>query len=99
WASFLAMWGRALMRPPRPALRAPLPTVLQGELSVTFVGHATCFLRYWDVRIVTDPNLARWLFGLRRAWEPGLRWDELAPIDLVLVSHAHHDHLVRPSLR
>src|SRR5438552_12146760 len=37
-ASFLAMWGRQLVRAPRPATRAPLPTVLKGELCVTFVG-------------------------------------------------------------
>lgn len=46
-----------------------------------------------------DPNFARWLFVLKRLRRPGLRIVDLPPIDLVLVSHAHFDHLHRPSLR
>ncbi|HJZ84817.1 MAG TPA: MBL fold metallo-hydrolase [Polyangia bacterium] len=98
-AWFLGMWARQMVRPPRPAVRAPLPPVARGQLGVTFVGHSTVLLRYHDARILTDPNLGRWLLGLRRAWEPGLEPAQLTSLDLVLVSHAHHDHLVRPSLR
>jgi L-ascorbate metabolism protein UlaG (beta-lactamase superfamily) len=49
--------------------------------------------------VLTDPNLESWLLGLHRAWEPGLIPEAMPPLDIVLVSHAHHDHLVRPSLR
>jgi L-ascorbate metabolism protein UlaG (beta-lactamase superfamily) len=97
--SFLARWLRAAFRRPRAAVHQPLPAIAPGELGVTFVGHASVLLRYHDTRILTDPNLRRWLFGVRRAWEPGLSAEELAPLDVVLISHAHHDHLVRSTLR
>ena len=97
--SFLSMWARAATQKPRAALRGELPAVEKGELGITFVGHSTCFLRYHDTRILTDPNLVRWLYALRRSWEPGFDTTQMLPLDLVLVSHAHHDHLVRPSLK
>jgi len=46
-----------------------------------------------------DPNFARWLFVLKRLRRPGLKVRDLPAIDLVLVTHAHFDHLHRPSLR
>jgi L-ascorbate metabolism protein UlaG (beta-lactamase superfamily) len=46
-----------------------------------------------------DPNFARWLFVLKRLRRPGIQVRDLPPIDLVLVTHAHFDHLHRPSLR
>jgi len=49
--------------------------------------------------VMIDPNFARWLFVLKRLRRPGLRVADLPPIDVVLVSHAHFDHLHRPSLR
>ncbi len=49
--------------------------------------------------ILVDPNFARWIFVLKRLRRPGLRLRDLPPIDAVLVSHAHFDHLNRPSLR
>jgi L-ascorbate metabolism protein UlaG (beta-lactamase superfamily) len=96
--SFLALWARSALRPPRAAVREPLPAITRGELGVTFIGHATFLLRWAGARVLTDPNFERWLLGLRRAWEPGLVPAEIDPVDLVLVSHAHLDHLVRPSL-
>jgi len=97
--SFLSMWARAATQRPRAAHRGELPAVQKGELGITFVGHSTCFLRYHDTRILTDPNLVGWLYALRRSWEPGFDPAQMLPLDLVLVSHAHHDHLVRPSLK
>src|SRR5262249_7716103 len=97
--SFLSMWARSATQKPRPATLGPLPEVARGELGLTFVGHAPCFLRYHDPRILTDPNLVRWLIAVRRAWDPGFDAAQMLPVDLVLVSHAHRDHLVRPSLR
>jgi L-ascorbate metabolism protein UlaG (beta-lactamase superfamily) len=49
--------------------------------------------------IIVDPNFARWLFVLKRLRQPGVQLKDLPPIDLVLVTHAHFDHLHRPSLR
>lgn len=73
--------------------------VNNGELGVTFIGHASFFLQIGGHNVVIDPNFAPWLFILKRLRRPGLRISDLPPIDLVLVSHAHFDHLHRPSLR
>ena len=73
--------------------------VTNGELGVTFIGHASFFVQMGGQNVVLDPNFARWLFVLKRLRKPGLRVDDLPPIDLVLVTHAHFDHLHRPSLR
>ena len=73
--------------------------VSNGELGVTFIGHASFFLQIGGQSVVIDPNFARWLFVLKRLRRPGVRIADLPAIDLVLVSHAHFDHLHRPSLR
>ncbi len=70
-----------------------------GELGVTFIGHSTFFLQMGGHNLVIDPNFARWLFVLKRLRKPGVQIRDLPPIDLVLVTHAHFDHLHRPSLR
>ncbi len=71
----------------------------RGELGVTFIGHSSFFLQIGGKNILIDPNFARWIFVLKRLRRPGLRLRDLPPIDAVLVSHAHFDHLHRPSLR
>jgi L-ascorbate metabolism protein UlaG (beta-lactamase superfamily) len=73
--------------------------VANGELGVTFIGHASFFVQIGDNNVMIDPNFARWLFVLKRLRRPGLRLADLPAIDLVLVSHAHFDHLHRPTLR
>jgi L-ascorbate metabolism protein UlaG (beta-lactamase superfamily) len=71
----------------------------RGELGVTFIGHSSFFLQLGGKNILVDPNFARWIFVLKRLRRPGLKLRELPPIDAVLVTHAHFDHLHRPSLR
>ena len=71
----------------------------KNELGITFIGHSSFFLQLAGKNIVVDPNFARWLFVLKRLRQPGLRISDLPPIDAVLVTHAHFDHLHRPSLR
>ncbi|MGC1372720.1 MAG: MBL fold metallo-hydrolase [Candidatus Sulfotelmatobacter sp.] len=73
--------------------------VSNGELGVTFIGHSSFFLQMGGQNVMIDPNFARWLFVLKRLRRPGLRVRDLPAIDLVLVTHAHFDHLHRPSLR
>jgi L-ascorbate metabolism protein UlaG (beta-lactamase superfamily) len=51
------------------------------------------------LNVLIDPNFARWLFVLKRLRQPGIYVRDLPAIDLVLVTHAHFDHLHRPSLR
>jgi L-ascorbate metabolism protein UlaG (beta-lactamase superfamily) len=71
----------------------------KGQLGVTFIGHASFFLQIGGQNVMVDPNFARWLFVLKRLRQPGLNLRDLPPIDLVLVTHAHFDHLHRQSLR
>lgn len=70
-----------------------------GELGLTFIGHASFFLQMGGQNLVIDPNFADWLFVLKRLRNPGILLHDLPPIDIVLVTHAHFDHLHRPSLR
>src|SRR3981081_1346361 len=72
---------------------------VNGELAVTFIGHASFFVQIGGRSVLIDPNFARWLFVLKRLRRPGLRVRDLPAIDLVLVTHAHFDHLHRQSLR
>src|ERR1700732_6389 len=71
----------------------------KGELGVTFIGHSSFFVQIGGQSVMIDPNFARWLFVLKRLRKPGVKIRDLPPIDLVLVTHAHFDHLHRPSLR
>ena len=73
--------------------------VTNGDLGVTFIGHASFFLQIGGMNVIVDPNFARWLFVLKRLRRPGLRLRDLPPMDVVLVTHAHFDHLHRQSLR
>jgi L-ascorbate metabolism protein UlaG (beta-lactamase superfamily) len=76
------------------------PVLVQpGHAAISFIGHSSFFLQLGGKNFVIDPNWAPWLFVLKRLRRPGLRVSDLPPIDAVLVSHAHFDHLHRPSLR
>ena len=73
--------------------------VSNGQLGLTFIGHSSFFVQMGGQNVLIDPNFARWLFVLKRLRRPGLRVRDLPPVDFVLVTHAHFDHLHRPSLR
>jgi L-ascorbate metabolism protein UlaG (beta-lactamase superfamily) len=73
--------------------------VSNGDLGLTFIGHSSFFAQIGGQNVLLDPNFAPWLFLLKRLRKPGVRVRDLPPIDLVLVTHAHFDHLHRPSLR
>ncbi len=66
--------------------------------SVTYVGHSTVLLEIGGARILTDPML-RSRVGFLRRHPAGVQPDSYAPLDLVLISHLHRDHLDLPSLR
>lgn len=77
----------------RPVLAA------NGETALTFIGHSGFFIQLGGLNLVVDPNFALWLFILKRQRRPGLRIKDLPAVDVTLVTHAHFDHLHRPSLR
>ncbi|MCH1502682.1 MBL fold metallo-hydrolase [bacterium] len=65
---------------------------------LTWIGHATYLLQIDGKNILIDPNWAMWHGIFKRVRQPGLRLEDLPKIDLVLVSHAHQDHLHLKSL-
>ncbi len=75
-------------------------------LSAVWLGHATVLLRIGGKTILTDPVLSTRVglgFGIitggpARMTRPPLSFKKLPPIDLILLSHAHFDHLDRPTL-
>ncbi len=79
---------------PRPRLE-----VRSGAIGITFVGHATVLVEIDGVTILTDPVLSQRLFLVKRLVSPGLPQGGLPKLDLVLVSHGHHDHLDLPTHR
>ena len=97
-AQFGRLVRHSAVTPRRGETRKP-QLATNGELGVTFIGHASFFVQIGGRSVVIDPNFARWLFVLKRLRRPGLRIADLPAIDVVLVTHAHFDHLHRPSLR
>ena len=95
---------------PGPAYLPPPDAVPAGHVALSFVGHATFLLRLAGagggpgVVVLTDPVFSErcspvsWA-GPRRARPPGLALDALPPVDAVLLSHNHYDHMDLPSLR
>lgn len=76
-----------------------LPVATQDEIAVTWLGHAGFFAQVGGVNIAIDPNWALWHGPVKRLSQPSVWAHDLPPIDLVLVTHAHYDHLHLPSLR
>jgi len=70
-----------------------------GETGVTFLGHSSFLLQVGGKNILVDPVFSTRLIVLRRQRRPGVLVRDLPPIDLVLVTHAHMDHLDKASLR
>jgi L-ascorbate metabolism protein UlaG (beta-lactamase superfamily) len=77
----------------------PVELAKQSDLGVTFIGHSSFLLQIDGRKILIDPVFAKRLVVLRRQRRPGLLVEELPPIDLVLLTHAHMDHLDISSLR
>ena len=73
--------------------------VTEGELGVMFLGHSSFLLQLGGRNVLVDPVFANRLVVLRRQRRPGVVVADLPRIDVVLVSHAHMDHLNRPTLR
>jgi L-ascorbate metabolism protein UlaG (beta-lactamase superfamily) len=67
--------------------------------SITWIGHATFLLRYGGLTIVTDPVWAKRMAFQKRLAQPGIPLSAMPAVDVVLISHAHYDHLDFPSLR
>ena len=80
------------------------PHAGDDQLTATWIGHSTVLLQIGGLNVLTDPIFSQraffvqWL-GQRRIMEPGVAIDALPPIDVVLISHNHYDHLDRNAVR
>jgi L-ascorbate metabolism protein UlaG (beta-lactamase superfamily) len=79
--------------------QAKPPEVAPSETAITFIGHSSFLIQTAGRAVLIDPVFATRLIVLRRQRRPGLRVADLPRIDAVLLTHAHMDHLNRPSLR
>jgi len=65
---------------------------------ITWIGHMTVLLQLGDITILTDPWLSEYAspvapIGPKRFVEPALDFTDLPPIDVVVLSHNHYDHM------
>jgi L-ascorbate metabolism protein UlaG (beta-lactamase superfamily) len=88
--------------PVQPSL--PPRNVAGEEMRVTWIGHSTVLVQVAGLNILTDPIWSERaspfsFMGPRRVRAPGVRFEDLPHIDLVLVSHNHWDHMDLPTLK
>jgi L-ascorbate metabolism protein UlaG (beta-lactamase superfamily) len=80
------------------------PGQTEDEISVTFINHSTLLIQVDGVNILTDPIFTQrtsslsWI-GPKRVCNPGVNIEDLPPIDVILISHNHYDHLDIESLQ
>lgn len=102
------LWRGMRQGPDRrtPRLRALAPLANDGAAlrangsapTVTWIGHATLLVQLHGVNVLTDPHWGTraspvGFAGPRRLVPPGVRFEDLPPIHVVLISHDHYDHL------
>jgi L-ascorbate metabolism protein UlaG (beta-lactamase superfamily) len=97
---------RGLIREVSTPMKAPtfVPVPRQWNpnlITASWIGHASVLINFYGLTILTDPVLSRRIgptlgpatLGFRRLVAPALRLKDLPPIELILLSHAHLDHL------
>ncbi|MGA1801896.1 MBL fold metallo-hydrolase [Rhizobium sp. HT1-10] len=95
-------WPKTVESPFAPA--KPEARISGEGLRVTMVGHASMLIQVTGLNILTDPvwseRVSPFSFiGPRRVIAPGIAFADLPPIDIVLVSHNHYDHLDLSTLK
>ena len=96
--------GRSILKPdyvPEPGEWSP------NSITAAWLGHSTVLINFYGMTILTDPVLGRrvgadtpvGVIGAKRLVAPALKSSQLPAIDLVLLSHAHMDHLDPSTLR
>ena len=89
---------------PSPYMDAPPHRVPGRDIRLSYVGHASFLLQTGGLNILIDPVWSERVSPLRfvgpkRVNPPGIPFEKLPPIDVVLVSHNHYDHLDIATLR
>jgi len=101
WKMDTVDWPDWVEDPPQPP---PIARTRKGELRVTYINHATVLIQIDGINILTDPIWAKragpipWV-GVKRVRAPGVKMTDLPPIDIILISHDHYDHLDVATLR
>jgi L-ascorbate metabolism protein UlaG (beta-lactamase superfamily) len=101
---FVAETGRNIIKPkfvPKPE------SWNSNTITAAWLGHSTVLLNFYGMTILTDPVLGKragadtlvGTIGAKRLIAPALKARQLPPIDLVLLSHAHMDHMDLATLR
>ncbi|GES53350.1 membrane protein [Rhizobium sp. NBRC 114257] len=95
--------GGGRVRWPNPVISAfplakPDRHVFGNQMRVTMVGHASMLVQIAGLNVLTDPVWSERVspfrsVGPKRVVPPGIRFEDLPHIDLVLVTHNHYDHL------
>lgn len=80
-------------------IKPVFPELAAGQVCITWIGHASFLIQTPEQSVLIDPNWAKWLKVIKRIKHPGIELHDLPAIDLVLVTHAHFDHLDRRTLR
>jgi L-ascorbate metabolism protein UlaG (beta-lactamase superfamily) len=95
------LWRLARESHAVPIAGSPRPPeiVEPGELGVTFIGHSSFLVQVSGRNVLIDPVFSKRLILLRRQRHAGLLVKELPAIDVILLTHAHMDHLDVSSLR
>lgn len=105
WEALFGLRGKS----PHSSPSAPIPVLephfdsSPGRLRVTWLGHSTTLIELDGLRVLTDPIFgpAASPFsenGPLRWYEPVIDLDRLQPVDVVLISHDHYDHLDQPTI-
>jgi L-ascorbate metabolism protein UlaG (beta-lactamase superfamily) len=95
-----AVWKKSIDDVPPPK---PLDQVQSG-IRITFVNHSTFLIQMAGLNILTDPVWSErvspftWS-GPKRQRKPGIRFEDLPGIDIILLGHNHYDHLDLPTLK
>ncbi|MDM8515714.1 MBL fold metallo-hydrolase [Desulfobacterales bacterium HSG16] len=76
----------------------------RGKKTITWIGHSTLLIQIQGINILTDPIFSKraspfqWA-GPERVAEPGVEFQDLPEIDVVLISHDHYDHLDKNTIK
>ncbi len=108
----LNRWKEGLPKPPNtptPVIAPDMDFVLSNSGStqtpaITWIGHSTVLVQMGGLNILLDPVFSQraspvQFAGPKRHQAPGIALDKLPPIDLVLISHNHYDHLDKASVQ
>jgi L-ascorbate metabolism protein UlaG (beta-lactamase superfamily) len=95
WRATKSQWPT---KAPSPYVDRPPPRVEGAACRISYVGHASFLIQTAGLNMLLDPVWSQRaspfrFVGPKRVNDPGIAFADLPPIDIVLVSHAHYDHL------